>query len=110
MLGRLLERAARLPRISCTANHNRAKLSQSWRSCRVVLPCMQVRGLEKHGDQKPRWEQLAGLAADVLDRLLERAARLPRNYILDQTKCAPSSLLDWVQEHARARGLWLLTL
>lgn len=48
----------------------------------------QVRGLQTHGDQKARWEQLAGLVADVLDRLLERAARLPRNYILDQTKCA----------------------
>ena len=50
----------------------------------------QVRGLQRTGEHKARWEQLAGLAAGVLTQLLERAPRTPRNYILeDQTKCGP---------------------
>ena len=80
----------------------------------LILPLckeVQVRGLQTHGDQQPRAEQLAGLVAGVLDRLLERAARLPRNYILDQTKCALSiNSVGWAREHARAGASWSLNL
>lgn len=55
----------------------------------------QVRGLQRSGEHKARWEQLAGLAAGALARLLERAPRTPRNYILeDRTKCALVHVAD----------------
>lgn len=54
----------------------------------------QVRGLQRTGEHKARGEQLAGLARGALAKLLERAPRVPRNYILDQAKCAPVHLAD----------------
>ena len=49
-----------------------------------------MRDLPRTGERRARWEQLARLAAGVLAQLLERAPHAPRNYILDQPKCAPA--------------------
>lgn len=69
-------------------------LLRSVERCDIIqrtLGLQQVRGLQRSGEHKARWEQLAGLAGGVLAQLLERAPRTPRNYILeDATKCAPA--------------------
>lgn len=38
-----------------------------------------------------RWDSLMPLASDAFNKLLERAPRFPRNFILDQTNVYPSA-------------------
>lgn len=50
------------------------------------LPGEQVMGLARKANYSGRFEKLMNLASNVFNKLVDRAAETPRNYILDQTK------------------------
>lgn len=43
-------------------------------------------GLARKANYSGRFEKLMNLASNVFNKLVDRAAETPRNYILDQTK------------------------
>ena len=52
----------------------------------IFISAMQVLGLARKYNYSGRFEKLINLANTVFNKLVDRAAETPRNYILDQTK------------------------
>ena len=52
----------------------------------LILLRLQVTGLARKANYSGRFEKLMTLASGVFNKLVDRAADTPRNYILDQTK------------------------
>ncbi len=54
----------------------------------VLLLLTQVLHLQRKQVYSGHMEGLMGLVCSCFDAMLERAPLIPRNYIIDQTKCA----------------------
>lgn len=56
----------------------------------AILAQMRVVGPARAAQPPERLQALTAMAQECYEVLLERAPRLARNYILDQTKCVPN--------------------